>query len=250
VIARDEQANLAELLPTLDWADERLVLIDAATSDASFRVAQQHADRVESCRFISFPQMRNHALSLAHGDWVLFVDADERLSESLVAEVRAAVNASERRMQVGETAPVGYWIPRHNLIFGRLVRGGGWSPDYQLRLLRRLSARYDEARLVHEQVLLDGPSDHLHERLLHFNYASLRQFGAKQRQYTRLEAEELRAQGVHFRRRALVGQPLRELGRRYLALGGWRDGAVGLILALAMSYYAFQRVRLVRRGAS
>ena len=248
VIARNEQAHLTELLPALRWADEVLVVIDESTTDASLSVARQHADRAQVCQFSSFPQMRNQALTLARGDWVLFVDADERLPEALVAEVRAAVQASERAIENGEAAPVGYWIPRHNLIFGRRVHGGGWSPDFQLRLLRRNNAHYDESRLVHEQVLLDGPSGQLRQRLVHFNYATLGQFRSKQAQYTRLEAEALRTKGVRFRRRALVGQPLRELGRRYLLLGGWRDGAVGLFLALAMSYYAFRRVQLARRS--
>jgi (heptosyl)LPS beta-1,4-glucosyltransferase len=249
VIARDEQNNLTELLPGLRWADEVLVVIDASTRDASVQVAQPHADRVEVCEFVSFAHQRNRALDLARGRWVLFVDADERLSEALIAEVQAAVAQSEYGMSSGALAPVGYWIPRHNLILGRLVRGGGWSPDYQLRLLCRSHARYDESRLVHEQVRLSGPDGHLRERLLHFNYRDLGQFRAKQRQYTLLEAASLRAQGVRFRWRALLGQPLREFGRRYLALGGWRDGSIGLFLALAMSYYAYARVRLVRQAA-
>jgi (heptosyl)LPS beta-1,4-glucosyltransferase len=248
VVARNEQAHLAELLPTLRWADEVLVLIDDSTTDASAVIAREHADRVETAHFVCFPQFRNHALSLVQSDWVLFVDADERVSDALVAEIRAAVAASEDAAHRGAQAPVGFWIPRHNVIFGRLVRGGGWSPDCQLRLMRPGCARYDETHQVHEQVLLDGADAYLDQRFLHFNYATFAQFRAKQRQYTALEAAGLRAQGVTFRRRALVGQPVREFARRYLALGGWRDGVVGLVLALGMSYYAHQRVRLVREA--
>lgn len=246
VVARDEAANLAELLPTLDWGDELLVVIDEATRDDSASVARSFADRVAVWPFVSFPAFRNAALDLASHRWVFFVDADERASSALADDVTAAVAASEASFATGEDAAVGYWVPRHNIMFGRLVRGGGWSPDYQLRLLRRDSARYDESRLVHEVVLLDGRAGYLDQRLLHLNYGSPADFIDRQRRYTAMEADTLRATGARFRRRALVGQPVRELARRYLALGGWKDGPVGLFLSVVLAYYAFKRVRLVR----
>ncbi len=250
VIARDAAEDLGELLPTLRWADELLVVLDDATQDESAAVARLLADRAEIRPFESFPSFRNAALELARSRWVLFVDADERVSSALSEEVTAAVQVSEAALAAGTAAPVGYWIPRHNIIFGRLVKGGGWSPDYQLRLLRRDRARYDETRLVHELVLLEGPSEHLSERLLHFNYESPADFMRRQRLYTGMEAEMLRRDGKRFRARATVGQPLREFGRRYFALGGWKDGPVGLFLSLALAYYALKRVQLVRRGSA
>lgn len=249
IIARDEAANLAELLPGVRWADEVLVLVDAATVDDSVSVARALADRGEVRPFVGFSAFRNAALDLARGGWVFFVDADERVSRELADEVRAAVAASEEAIGRGEAdAPVGYWVPRNNIIFGRLIGGGGWSPDYQLRILRRGAGRYDESRSVHEVAILDGPSGYLTERLLHLNYRSLQQFCAKQRRYTEIEAATLRARGIRGDGRALVGAPLREFRRRYLDLAGWTDGPVGLFLSLAMAYYAFQRVRLSRRG--
>jgi glycosyltransferase involved in cell wall biosynthesis len=246
VIARDEASNLRELLPTLGWADEVLVLVDDATRDDSAAVALALAARVETRPFGSFPSFRNAALDLAGSPWVFFVDADERVSPALAAEVVAVVQASEDARAGGEDAPVAYWAPRHNIIFGRLVRGGGWSPDFQPRLLRRDRARFDESRLVHEVVLPRGPTGDLAERLLHLNYSSAREFIERQRRYTALEAQTLGRAGETFRRRALIGQPLREFARRYLALGGWRDGPVGLFLSAALAYYAFKRVQLVR----
>jgi (heptosyl)LPS beta-1,4-glucosyltransferase len=249
VIARDEADHLRELLPGLRWADEVVVVVDDRTTDDSAGIASALADRVEVTRFHSFAQFRNGALDYCRGDWVLFVDADERVSASLTHEVRATVDASERqRVSAPRVAPVGYWIPRNNLICGRLVKGGGWSPDYQLRLLRRAHARYDDDRPVHELVVLDGPDAYLSERLLHFNYHNLRQFLAKQRVYAQLEADGLLAQGTTFRARSLVGQPLREFMRRYVQLGGWGDGPLGLFLCAALAYFAYRRVQLVRQG--
>lgn len=246
-IARDEDENLRQLLPSLRWADELLVLVDAETRDDSRRVAQQHADRVETLPFVSFSAFRNAALRMAIGRWILFVDADERVSDALVQEVRSAVGQGSASSAPAADPAAGYWIPRYNLIFGRLVRGGGWFPDYQLRLLSRKRTHYDEARMVHELAMVDGPLGYLSEPLLHFNYRSPKQFIAKQRRYLELEVAALRQAGQTPRRRALLGQPAREFWHRYGELGGWRDGPVGLFLAGALAYYAYRRVALVLR---
>jgi glycosyltransferase involved in cell wall biosynthesis len=255
VIARDEAENLAELLPQLRWADEVLVLVDDSTTDESAAIAKPLADRVEELPFGSFSAFRNRALDLAGCTWIFFVDADERVSPEVAEEVRSTVAESESRPTQKhrpsedtdeEHAPVAYWIPRHNIMFGRLIQGGGWSPDYQLRLIRRGAGRYDESRLVHETPSVDGPTDYLSRPLLHFNYDSLSEFLAKQRRYTRMEADAMRADSIRPRRRALVGTPIREFGRRFFRESGWVDGPVGLFLCSTMAFCAFQRVRLAR----
>ncbi len=247
VVARDEAENLAELLPTLQWADELLVVIDDATQDDSREIATALADRVETRGFVSFSALRNAALDLATGDWVFFVDADERVSPALADEIREAV-ASAAVAAPGDEAerPVAFWVPRLNVMFGRLILGGGWYPDEQLRVLRRGDAHYDEALLVHEYPEVTGPTGHFQEPLLHLNYRSLQQFLRKQRRYAALEAETLVRQGVRPRWRSLLGTPGREFVRRYFQLRGWADGPVGLFLSLAMAYFAYERVRAIR----
>jgi len=240
---------LPDALASVQWADEVLVVLDDRTRDDSLGVSAPLAHRVERVSFESFPSVRNRALRLATSPWVFFVDADERVSPALADEVRRATQGPALpEAQAATSPPVGYWVPRHNIIFSRLIHGGGWAPDYQLRLLLRSHAQYDETRLVHEIVLLDGPVGWLSERLLHLNYESRAQFHEKQARYVVLEAESERRAGTHYRRRALLGQPLRVFFRRFFALGGWIDGPVGLDLAASMAYYAYRRVRLVRSG--
>ena len=126
------------------------------------------------------------------------------------------------------------------------MRGAGWSPDEQLRLLRRERARYDEAVLVHEVAGVAGRVGRLAQPLLHLNYTSLGEFWAKQRRYSRLAAEtRLRRDGAP-RRRALLGAPIREFWRRYVRLHGYRDGALGLVLSLALAYFEWETVRRAR----
>jgi hypothetical protein len=241
VIARDEERNIAACLQTLDWADERLVLVDAATRDRTREEARRCGARVEERAFDTFAAQRDAALDLARSEWVLFVDADERVSAHLAQEICRAIS------QPG--AQDGYWIPRHNYILGRRVRGAGWYPDYQLRLLRRTAAHFDPSRSVHELALLDGPAGYLVTPFEHYSHPTLRDFAIKQKRYTRLAAEDwLRAHG-RPRLRALVGQPLRELWRRYITLRGYQDGPLGLALCLILSWYAARTIVLARRLA-
>lgn len=211
------------------------MLVDAASGDRTEQVARGAGARVEVRPFAGFPGQRNLALDLARGDWVLFVDADERVSPALAAEVRAATARSD---------VAGYWIPRRNRILGHWMRGAGWWPDHQLRLLRRGRARYDEGRLVHEVATVDGPTARLSEPLLHLNYASLPEFWRKQRRYAILAARGRVANPP--RARALLSFPLRELWRRFVTLRGYRDGLLGLILSLLLAYFEWQTVRQAR----
>jgi (heptosyl)LPS beta-1,4-glucosyltransferase len=242
IIARDEEQLLGGCLESVGWAQERLVVVDAATRDRTREVARRHGARVEDRPFRDFASQRNAALQLARHDWVLFVDADERVSPALRDEVVATIAAPGDR--------VGFWIPRHNHMLGRLVRGGGWYPDYQLRLLKRAAARYRATWVVHEVAELDGRAGVLAHPLEHRSHRSLRAFARTQEQYCPLEAERWLAEHGRPRLRAVVGQPLREFWRRYVRLDGYREGAVGLALSLACAWYAGKAVRLARRLAA
>lgn len=229
IIARDEEHHIGGALDSAaPVADELVVLLDARSVDRTAQVAMQHGAVVHSHPFGSFPRQRNYALSLCRGEWVLFLDADERLTPELIAELngfRAAGRAA------------GFWVPRYNLYFGRTLKGGGWYPDHQLRLLRRDRAHYDETRLVHELVLLDGAEERLRGHLLHINIEEWQELHRKQRRYAIAEAQTLAQAGVRAKWRNLVLQPLREITRRFVTWRGYRDGGLGLLLALTMGYY-------------
>jgi (heptosyl)LPS beta-1,4-glucosyltransferase len=240
VIARDEERMLADCVRSLEFADERLVLVDAATRDRTREIARDLGARVEERAFDNFAAQRDAALSLATGAWVLFVDADERVTPDLQAEVRTTIDRPGGRR--------GFWIPRHNYLMGRVIRHAGWFPDYQLRLLERGAAHFDPVRLVHEGALVDGPVGHLRQPLVHFNYRSLGEFITKQEGYSPLAAQRWLAQFGRPRARALIGQPLREFARRYIGLQGYREGWLGLVLSALLAYYAGKAVWLARRA--
>jgi glycosyltransferase involved in cell wall biosynthesis len=235
VIARDEADLIDGCLSSVAWADERVVVLDTATTDATGALAVAAGARVVERAWHGFPHQRNNALQLARSDWVLFVDGDERVPPSLAREIR------ERLAQAGGVA--GFWIPRRNVIAGQWVRHAGWWPDRQLRLLRRTSARYDEGAVVHEVATLDGPTDTLNEPLLHLNYDTLAEFRAKQVQFAMLEARTLWERGQRARPRNLILQPIREFRRRTVELGGFRQGILGVRLGLEMARATFLTYR-------
>lgn len=235
VLARDEAANLGRCLGALGWADDRLVVVDAATTDDTARCAAALGARVVTRPLVNFAEQRGAALELAGGDWVLFVDADEVVTPELALEARAAVDAAGDR--------AGFWIPRRNIIRGRWVRHAGWSPDEQLRLLRRGRARYDERRGVHEVAELDGPAGRLNQFFIHYNYADLGHFRRKQARYADLEALSLFRRGIRPRPWSLLLQPLREFRRRYVSLQGYREGWLGLQLSALLAWATFRTYR-------
>lgn len=242
VIARDEEELLGDCVRSLAFADERLVLVDAATRDRTREIARGLGARVEERVFDNFAAQRDAALALATGDWVLFVDADERVTAALRTEVLSTIDRPDGCR--------GFWIPRHNYLLGRVIRHAGWFPDYQLRLLERGAARFDPVRVVHEAALVDGPVGHLRAPLVHLNYRSLGELIAKQERYCPYAAQAWLGRYGRPRRRALIGQPLREFWRRYVQLQGAREGVLGLVLSALLAYYAGKAVWLARRARS
>jgi (heptosyl)LPS beta-1,4-glucosyltransferase len=241
VIARDEADFIEGCLASVAWAEERLVVLDSATTDRTGALAGVAGARVVERRWKSFQAQRNVALGLARCEWVLFVDGDERVPPSLAREVRA------RLAEAGDAR--GFWIPRRNVIAGVWVKHAGWSPDPQLRLLHRTSARYDELGVVHEVAELDGPSETLSEPLLHLNYETFAEFRVKQAHYAALEARTLWERGIRAKPRNLVLQPLREFRRRTVDLGGIRHGLFGVRLGLEMALATFLTYRELLRLA-
>ena len=240
VIAQNEERHIAACLRSIDWADERLVL-DGGSTDRTARIADAAGARVEVRPFDDFARQRQAAIAAARCDWLLFVDADERVPGGLAAEVRRAVARSE------VDAPAGYWIARRNYIWGRWIRGGGWWPDAQLRLLRRDRSRYDPERPVHELAMIDGPLGRLRCALVHYNYETVGQFIGKQRRYARLEARRRLGLGEDPRPRRLLSAPLREARRRLIEERGFVDGRHGAALAALAALGALETQLLMFR---
>jgi (heptosyl)LPS beta-1,4-glucosyltransferase len=260
IIARDEERHIGAALESVaGLADEVLVLLDSRTADRTAAISYARGARVVVEPWRGFSAQRNRALDLCAPDWVLFLDADERVTPELCHEIRSVLSQDKETGRQGDKeiasetnslspllpvslSPVGYWIPRYNQFFGKTLRGGGWYPDHQLRLLRRTRARYDEARLVHEFADLEGAAGYLTHHLLHLNIERLDELWRKQTSYALQEAQTLHLAGRRARWRNFASSPLREFRRRYLALGGYRDGALGLLLCATLAYFEWLKL--------
>ena len=238
VLTYNEAEHVADCIETLRFTDRILVLDSFSTDETVDRAREAGADVIERA-FDNYANQRNAALDAVResADWVLFVDADERVPPALAVEIHQSLSYP---------GYAGFRIPRDNYIFGKLTRGAGWYPDYQTRLLRVGHAHYDPARQVHEVVILDGIEGTLQHALVHYNYRDLAQFVAKQRRYSAYDARILFEQGIRPKPQNYVLQPLRQFWWRFVTLKGYTDGLHGLRLSLLMGWYEFKKYWLLR----
>jgi glycosyltransferase involved in cell wall biosynthesis len=232
ILTYNEAHNIADCVASLrDWVDA-VIVWDSGSGDGTSARATAAGALVVQRPFDNYAAQRQAALDAVDAEWIFFVDADERATPELAAEIRQRIDSADHA-----PSPVGYWVPRRNFIVGHEMRGGGFSPDYQLRLLRRGAARYVPDRQVHEIVELSGADAYLNNPLIHYNYLSWAQFHHKQRFYAGYEACILAARGIRPKPHNFILQPLREFQRRLVTLAGWRDGWRGVWMALLLAWY-------------
>jgi glycosyltransferase involved in cell wall biosynthesis len=220
IVARDEEHNLEDCLASAHFADERIVVVDAASTDGTLEIARRAADLVILRDFDHFAAQRNTGLARASGDWVLSVDADERVTPGLAAEIRTALADPDR-------PELGYRIPIRSEVLGRPFRHSGTQQDLPLRLFRRDRGRW--TGLVHETVDIGGPIGRMHQVLEHRTLPEVRVFLDKIDRYTTLEARDLYRAGRRFRTGDLAVRPLWTFLKLYLYKQGFRDGLEGLM---------------------
>jgi glycosyltransferase involved in cell wall biosynthesis len=231
VIAHNEELMLPGCLERLSFCDEILVL-DSNSSDTTAECARRAGARVEARAFDDYASQRNAAMELASGQWVFFVDADERVPGDLAREVRRVVDT----WRPGE--PDLYEVPRRAWALGAEMPGVTGQPDLQRRLLRRAAVRYDESRRVHE-VPVGGVAGRLRTPLWHLTHRSIGDVLEKLDRYSAMEAAQLVAAGAALPSpRSMLADFLRDLGGR-LRRGGMRHGHAGLIESMLLAHYRF-----------
>lgn len=232
LITRDEAADLPDCLASLAFCDE-IVVVDSGSTDTTVAIAEGAGARVTvTPDWPGFGPQKQRALDRATGDWVLSIDADERIPADLAAEIRAAIARGG--------AEAGFRINRRSTFLGRFLLHGGWYPDRILRLARREAARFTPDR-VHERLVVDGPVGDLSADMVHHSYRSIDEVLDKGRRYALASAAERRARG---KRGGLATALLRATWaflRHYLLKQGFRDGAHGFVAALAKAQETFWR---------
>ncbi len=235
ILTYNEAKHIEACIHSVNWAD-RVIVFDRYSDDETIELAREAGAEIGQEKFQNFAQQRNAALEHIETDWVFFVDADERGTPELGIEIRQVINGRSES---------GWFVPRHNYIFGRLTLGAGWFPDYQMRLFRQGRVRYK--RPVHEVAVVDGDVGYLKNPLIHYNYRDPSHFHAKQGAYTDFDAQILKDNGVYPKLHSPLSQPLRQFWWRFATLKGYQEGTHGLRLSAYMAYYEWVKYRKLKR---
>ena len=233
LITLNEECHLAEALRSVSFCDERLV-VDAGSSDRTCEIAREAGARViVNTPWPGFVAQRRLATERASHDWVLALDADERITPALREELLA--------LAAGTPAAAGYRIPRVAFYQGRWIRATDWYPDPQVRLFDRRRARW-EGGLVHESVKSAGPLGRLAGDLEHHPYRDISDHLRKIDSYTSLWAEQAFLDGRRSGAWSMLGATQWAFLRNYVFKGGFRLGRAGLIVSSLNAYYTFAKL--------
>ena len=231
IITRNEELNIKECLESAVFADE-VIVVDHASTDRTAEFARSYGAHVHVTQdWPGFGPQKNRALAFATGDWVLSIDADERVSEDLAGEIRKIVFSSNS---------AAFELPRLTQFCGRWIHHCGWSPDHVLRLFRRGTARFSDD-LVHERVLLDPnvKIGRLKLPLLHFSYPTPTHYWRKLEQYSQAWAQQRFAKGQQSSIVRAASAGVVAFVRSYFFQLGFLDGSMGFAVCTMQAQAAF-----------
>ncbi len=227
VITFNEAANIQAALESLSWADE-IIVVDSESTDNTTEIARRFAGKVIVRPWPGYSAQKNFAAEQASHDWIFSLDADERVTPELAAEITALVGRGP--------AAAGYRVPRVTFHLGRWMRSTDWYPDYQLRLYDRRRATWT-GNYVHESVKADGPVADLRSELQHYAYRDLAHHFQTMDRYTTLAAKQMFDEGRRAGFFDLLVHPPAAFVRNYVLRGGFRDGVPGLIVSAMNARY-------------
>jgi len=231
VTTKNEERCLRACLESARFAEE-IVVVDSGSTDQTRSIARSLADKVLEHEYENPAAQKNWALPQLTHDWVLILDADERVTPELRAEIERVLADPARRD--------GYWIRRENWFYGKPIRSAGWQRDRVLRLLDRRKGAYRSV-LVHEEIDLRGAAGTLQYTLLHEPYRDLDHYFEKWSRYSAWAAEELRRKNVRATGARLLLRPWLRFVRMYLLEGGFQEGRRGIVLCGLAAFSVFTK---------
>lgn len=234
IITFNEEANIREACESLSWADE-IIVVDSESTDRTCELAELSGARVITKAWSGFAAQKQFAVEQAANDWIFSLDADERISDEL--------NTSIARLASGpnDAFPDGYRIARRSFYQGRWIKGGGWYPDWQLRLFRKTRAHW-EPRHIHESVTIDSNArvERLSGDILHYSVKDSahhhRMIGER---YAPLAAQQMFEAGRRASPVSIASAAPAAFLQSYILKGGFRDGLAGLTIASFAAHHAF-----------
>jgi len=232
LITHNEAANIRDCLHSVSWADE-IIIVDSGSTDKTTEIAKGMGAHVYTCDWPGFGPQKNRALAYASKDWIFSIDADERVTPELRAEIQKAMD---------EGKSDGYFCPRLSQFCGSFIHHSGWYPDYVMRLFKRGKGRFSD-RLVHESVLLEGRSEKLVTPLLHYSYLTTDDVKRKIEHYSNAAAQQMFKTGKRAGWIRALSSACWAFIRTYIVRLGVLDGSAGFQISLMNMRTTFLKYR-------
>jgi len=229
VVTYNEERNIRECLESVSFCDE-LIVVDSHSTDRTREIAAECGARVIERDWPGYLLQKSFACDQCANDWVLLIDADERVTPELKEQILQAL---------GRRGPeVGFELNRVNYFLGRWWRRGGWYPEYRLRLFRRSESEWNGID-PHEKVIPRGKVGQLHGELLHFSFADIEQQTLRHLKYAKLAAAQIIQSGEVVGWKQLTWNPIVRFFKFYFLKYGYREGICGLVVAMNEGFYTF-----------
>uniref|UniRef100_A0A832DDS5 Glycosyltransferase family 2 protein n=1 Tax=Ignavibacterium album TaxID=591197 RepID=A0A832DDS5_9BACT len=219
IITKNEAQNIGDCLESVKWADE-IIVVDSGSEDETISIAKRFTDKVLINEWKGFANQKSFAMNQAASEWILSIDADERVTKKLKDEI---LNSDLNQFD-------GYRIKRENYFLGKLIRGCGWGNDYQLRLFRKSKTKLTN-RLVHEGFEVDGKIGQLKNSMMHFSYRNFSDAIAKINHYSTLEAIE-KQNRKKVNAVTIILTPVIAFLQHFFLRKGFIDGIYGLFVSI------------------
>lgn len=235
LITLNEEETLGPCLDSVSKIADEIVILDSGSSDRTPEIARSRNATIHQHAFDGFGAQKQRAVDLAKNDWILFLDADERLSESLLGELETLLTDPEKLERFSA-----YRVPRINHFMGKPIRHGGWDNDDLVRLFDRRKASFD-TKIVHEEVVSPGPAGRLDAPLTHEPARSPEEFIRKNLLYARMKSLSRKALPFPIGVLAMIAAPPAVFFRMYVLRLGFLDGLEGFLLANLYGFFAFMK---------
>ena len=236
IITKNEEKNIQRCLESVRWADE-IVVVDSFSTDRTVEICRKFTDKIFQENWLGYGLQKNLCASKASNRWVLNVDADEVIPPECVEAIK--------NLLLGEPKFLLYQFQRKNFFSGRWVRYAGWYPDFISRLYDRNKVLFSDS-MVHERLIPDNNPGIINHSILHYSFDSMDDYIERQNRYSTLYAEEKKRQNWKVNWTHLYMRPIWMFFKTYFLRQGFREGFLGLFLALSMAFYTYLKYAKTR----
>lgn len=229
IITLNEESRIRKCLESIQWADE-IIVVDSFSTDRTIDICKEYTGQVYQRKWPGNIEQKNYTISLAKNDWILSLDADERLSQELIREIQEVIR------NPGDVA--GFFFPRLSFYLGQWIYHGDWYPDYQLRLFRKECGQWQGTN-PHGRVRVEGKTQYMKHDIHHVTYRNFSHQLKTIDNYSNTFAGMMFEKGKRFHVLQLIFRPLHKFVKGYIIKRGFLDGLPGFIIAAASAFYIF-----------